>query len=556
MRTPRDRDESGHPSASASRRKFIKGAVAVTATMGVTTMVTGCSEDDGENAGSGGACDTGSQITWDRETDVIVVGSGTGLAAALASAVSGSETLVLEKWESIGGSTKMSGGVLWIPNNPVMVRDGIEDSRENAMTYVKMVAQGQADDEIIEAFVDKGPEMVSFIEEHADFNWRSSVLLTDYHPEWPGSVFQGRNLEPDLSGSSITLGPKLVQGLADAVEKAGGEILLETPVKRLVTRLNSDGTQEVLGVVAESEGADIAIKARRGVVLAAGGYDWNFEMKKHFLRGPSRYTIGHPGNTGDGIQMAMLAGADLRNMNECWGAVVYKEETEAAHANGDPAVLTTMAQRRMPGCITVNRYGKRFGNEAGDYDSSWRSFFAWENWGETTDHNLPAYQISDKSVEPSSEMGVVEADTIRELAEKLGIDPDALEATVEEFNQFCEDGEDPHFHRGESAYDTHYGKTLGTLEDPPFYGIEVAPADLGTCGGARINANAQVLNPMGQVISRLYAAGNNAGVGGPGAGYGGGGGTIGPGLTFSYIAGMHVAGLGKQGESDTESEEG
>ena len=549
MRNPRGRDDSMRRSTSQSRRNFIKNAVSASAVLGAAAVVSGCnSEDCGETCNADDSGTTGKKLSWDRETDVIVVGSGTGLASALASSVSGSETLVLEKWESIGGSTKMSGGVLWVPNNPVMKRNGIDDSRENAMTYVTMVAHGQAEDEIIEAFVDRGPEMVEFIEKHADFNWRSSVLLTDYHPEWPGSVFQGRNLEPDLSGTSITLGPKLVQGLADAVEKFGGEILLETPVKRLVTQIKDDGTQEVLGVVAEQEGEEIAIKARRGVVLAAGGYDWNFEMKKHFLRGPSKYTIGHPGNTGDGIQMAMLAGAGLSNMNECWGAVVYKDETEAAHENGDPGVLTAMTQRRMCGCITVNRYGKRFGNEAGDYDSSWRSFFSWENWGDTFDHNLPAYQISDKSVKPSAERGIVEADTIRELAEKLGIDPDGLEATVEEFNQCCENEQDPQFHRGESAYDTHYGKTLGTIEDPPFYGIEVAPADLGTCGGARVNANAQVLNPMGEPIARLYAAGNNAGVGGPGAGYGGGGGTIGPGLTFAHIAGLHVAGLEKQEE--------
>jgi succinate dehydrogenase/fumarate reductase flavoprotein subunit len=202
-----------------------------------------------------------------------------------------------------------------------------------------------------------------------------------------------------------------------------------------------------------------------------------------------------------------------------------------------------MVQRRMPGCITVNRHGRRFFNEAASYDASWRAVYAWENFGELRDRNLPAFHVSDKKVKPTATVGVHQADTLAELAGLLGIDPPALEDTVAEFNENVLQGSDPHFHRGESRYDTQYGPTLAPLDKPPFYGVEVAPADLGTCGGARVNANAQVLDPFGKVIARFYAAGNSSGVGGPGAGYGGGGGTIGPAMTFAYIAGVHAAGL-------------
>lgn len=529
--------------ARASRRRFIqRAAVGAAATVAAGALI-GCDDDDEKCKDEGGGATGGATYTFDLEVDVVVVGSGTGLAGALAAADAGSQVLVLEKAAETGGSTRMSGGVAWIPNNPVMKAEGIEDSREMALEYCHKNAMGQADDDVIEAFVDQGPKMAELVQKHTPWVWRKSGMLTDYQPEWPGSVFKGRSIEPDEAGEAFKLGPNLIDGMASGLTALGGEIRLSTPAVSLISRELDDGRREVLGVVAEGADGPLRVRANQGVILAAGGFEWDWEMKRHFLRGPSMYTLGTVSNTGDMIRAAQVIGADLRNMNEVWGITVFKEESAALAEAGEPANLTGQIQRRMPGTITVNRYGERFCNEASSYDSAWRTYFAWDNFGDNTPRNVPAFMISDKKQKPNTDVGVHQADTLAELAGKLGIDPGGLEATVAEFNEHALNGEDPRFHRGESAYDGAYGPTLSPIEKTPFYGVEVAPGDLGTCGGVRVNGSAQALDAFGRVIGRLYAAGNNAGVGGPGAGYGGGGGTIGPALTFAYIAGTQAATL-------------
>jgi succinate dehydrogenase/fumarate reductase flavoprotein subunit len=534
----------GNVSKSTTRRGFLqKSAIGALAIVG-TRALAGC---DGGTSVTGDlpgdtTGDTPGQITWsfDREADVVVIGSGTGLVAALVAAVKGAKVLVLEKSAATGGSTRLSGGVAWIPNNPVMKEAGIEDNRADALAYVRKMSKGQSEDALLEAFVDKGPEMVAFVGSQTDIGWQVTPLLGDYHTDWPGARFSGRSIGP-TEGDAFNQGPILIDRLESAMKAAGGEVLLNAPAKKFITRTTPAGGLEIVGVEAEVDGARIRIRANQGVVLAAGGLDWDFERKRHFLRGPTEYTLGHPGNTGDGLRMAMAVGADLRNMNECWGGVVFAAETAAAMAEGKPANINAMAHRRMPGCITVNRYGERFCDEASPYDPAWLSFIRWENWGDLRDRNLPAFFISDKKMRPDTTVGVQKADTLRELAGLLSIDPDGLEATVAAFNLAALQGKDPIYHRGESAYEMGYGPTLAPIEKAPFYGVECAPADLGTCGGARVNVNAQVLDTDGLVIQRLYAAGNSSGVGGPGAGYGGGGGTIGPAMTFAYIAGGVVA---------------
>lgn len=539
-------------SSPASRRDFLRnatlGALAAVGAGSLTRCAASADDATCPDAPSadlaGDTSDTRPAPTpwWDREVDVVVIGSGCGLVAALASVAAGSTVLVLEKSPSPGGSTRLSGGVAWIPLNTVDPAAEPPDTRADALLYVKAVARGQAPDEIVEAFLDRGPEMASFVAANTSLVWAVSSILGDYHPEWPGARFRGRSIQP-AGGSGLILGPRLIDPIAEAIASKGGEIVTSAPARRLVARRLDDGTTEVLGVVAEIDGAPTTIRATQGVVLAAGGFEWDDELKVHFLRGPSPYTLGHVGNTGDGLRLAMDVGADLRNLNEGFGALCFKEESAALKAEGKPTNLNAMVQRRMPGCITVNRHGQRFFNEAASYDASWRAIFAWENFGDLQDRNLPAFHVSDKKVKPTATQGVQQADTLAELAGLLGIDPTALEASVAEYNENVLQGSDPHFHRGESQYDTQYGPTLAPVDKPPFYGVEVAPADLGTCGGARVNADAQVLDPFGRVIARFYAAGNSSGVGGPGAGYGGGGGTIGPALTFAYIAGVHAAGL-------------
>jgi hypothetical protein len=303
--------------------------------------------------------------------------------------------------------------------------------------------------------------------------------------------------------------------------------------------------------------------------------------------------------------MALAVGADIRNLNECWGLPIYmapgwEDEVKAYQPEKYAAINVTdysawdkiiadwFIWRGKPGVMVVNRYGKRFCNEGADYDTTWRSFFAWENFAETRYPNIPGYVIADttawskwgiageketsaagvelpaqmekmrragKTAVSSASGWIKQAGTLRELAEKLGIDPDGLERTVLNFNIHARQGKDPEFHRGESYFDRFPSgdikkvqenpedpaAALAPLETPPFYGVETWPGSCGTCGGPRVNKNAQVVNPFGEAIAGLYAAGNASGIGAPGASYGAPGGTIGPGMTFGYLAGLHAA---------------
>ena len=255
-------------SGGVDRRRFLGGA-AGTLALG-SAAVLGCAPEE-----------KASGRTWDLETDVVVVGTGTGLVGGLAAAVAGAKVVALEKRVIIGGSTGHSGGVAWIPNNDAMKSEGIQDSRENAMTYLTQLAQGQADQDLLDAFVDGGPEMLRFVEAHTPLKFRVSTIMgenADYHPEWPGAVKKGRSVEP-ISERQGLLGPELMEGLRTGFEEAGGEILLKTPAKRLILEDDESGKRRVIGVEAERDGAPFFIRARRGVQLAAGGFDWDMEMK-------------------------------------------------------------------------------------------------------------------------------------------------------------------------------------------------------------------------------------------------------------------------------------
>lgn len=539
-----DHEERSQP--GLSRRRFL-GRAAGAMAVGAAGWA-GCRPTADEAA---------AERPWDHEVDVVVIGSGTGLVAGLAARVAGADVLVLEKRKIVGGTTGHSGGVAWVPNNNVMKAEGLSDDREKARRYLVKLAGGQATDELIDAFLDAGPEMADFVQAHSPIRWRVSTIMgnnADYHPEWPGAMTRGRSIEPTVDRAGL-YGPDLIAGLQRGFEDAGGTLWTETPAQRLIVKHHDETRREVVGVEALREGRPIRIRARRGVHLATGGFEWDYELKRHFLRHPTLYTLGAGGNTGDGLRMAMAVGADLRNLNEVYAHTVYKEEAEALRPNFMGATLNAEIEKRVAGSIIVNDRGERFHDEAADYDSTWRSFYTWENWGELRYRNLPAYLIFDGRVRQKGRIAgasatdplpewFVEAPTLRALAERLGIDPDGLEATVARFNANAKRGVDPDFMRGKSHYDRYgepdVGITLGPIENAPFYAAEVAPADLGTCGGARVDGRAQVLDPFGEVIPGLSASGNCAGIGSPGASYGGGGGTIGPALTFAYIAGREL----------------
>ena len=494
-------------------------------------------------------------IIWHDETDIAVIGAGTGLVGAITALKQGSRVVVLEKASSPGGTTAISGGVAWVPNNHVMKREGFNDSKANALIYLNQLSQGQADQELIEAFATEGPKMIKFLEDNTSLKWRVSKIMgeaSEYHTDWQGSLPKGRSIEPDFGPLGAHLGGYLVSYLLKAFNNLGGKIILKAPAQQLISRENEDGSREVLGVSYLSKGKVFNLKTKKGVHLASGGFDHNEEMIKNFLSVPS-YGVGVKSNTGDGIKMAMKLGADLRNMNEVWGSVVYKGEA------GRLGSLNAVTEKKYyPSCILVNRYGNRFANEKADYDSSWRSFHAKENWGSLKYKNIPAFQIYDHKVRLNGTLAgktsnqplpnwFSQSSSIEGLAKKLGIDQKNLKLTISNFNKNAVLGTDPDFHRGETRYDRmgldDTSLALQPLDLPPFYGAEIAPAHLGTCGGPRVNKLSEVLDVNEAPIKRLCASGNSSGVGSPGPSYGGGGGTIGPALTFSFIAGNTLSSL-------------
>ncbi len=535
------------------------------------------------------------------ETDVLVIGSGgAGLAAALAAHHAGARVALIEKAPKIGGTTAVSGGVLWIPDNHHMRAVGIEDSRADAATYVKRLADGRSDDALIDVFLDEAPRMLKFVEETTPVKFQALPKYPDYHPEFAGAKPGGRSLDPGLfdtkllgtwkdklrrspvfgmtamsvteatewgvfskplqlpfkllgkrfSEGLVCYGGALVGGLLKGLLDRGVEPLLSVSAREAVVE---DG--RVIGLRAERDGKELLISAKRGVILASGGFEWNRQLTAQFLGGQLTHPNSPPTNEGDGLKIAMGLGADLANMSEAWWCPsidIPGEEYDGKQLHrGDFAI------RSLPHSLMVNRRGKRFVNEAQNYNDLMKPFFAFDPVAYERP-NLPAWLILDQQfVEHYALLTIVpgmpvpewipRAPSLRELAAKIGVDAEGLEAEVARFNQFAKEGKDAAFARGESVYDHFYGDpenkpnpNLGTVEKAPFYALQVHPGAIGTKGGARVNARAQVLHVGGAPIAGLYAAGNvMAGVMGPG--YPGAGSTIGAAMTFGYIAGRDAA---------------
>jgi succinate dehydrogenase/fumarate reductase flavoprotein subunit len=538
---------------------------------------------------------------WDKETDVLVVGSGgAGLVASLAGRDAGASVIVLEKSATVGGTTAVSGGVVWVPTNHHMAEVGIADSRDEALLYMKRLADGRGDEKLIETYVDQAPAMLRFVEKVTSLVFTALARYPDYHPEFPGGKPGGRSLDPGLFDANELgdwkkhLRKSPIFGMtAMSVTEATDWGVFASPLKlpfkllaeryskgfvcygaalvgKLLKALLDQGVQPLLGVAAreliveegrvvglraEQTGRELHIRAKKGVVLASGGFEWNAQLVRQFLGGVVTHPNSPPGNEGDGLKMAMSVGADLGNMNEAWwcpSVVIPGEEYDGRQLNrGDFAI------RSMPHSIIVNRRGSRFVNEAQNYNDLMKPFFAFEpNAYERP--NLPAYLVLDQAfLEKYALLTIMpgqkppewlpRADTLEELARKIGIDPAGLAATVARFNRFADEGVDRDFRRGDSLYDKFYGDpqhqpnpNLGALRKPPYYALEVHPGTIGTKGGARVTIDGQVLRPSGEPIEGLYAAGNV--IAAPaGSGYPGAGATIGSAMTFGYLAGRHAA---------------
>ncbi|MGA2665948.1 MAG: FAD-dependent oxidoreductase [Nitrososphaerales archaeon] len=487
------------------------------------------------------ATQAGLPATWDQTTDVVVIGSGgAGLAAAVGAIESGAQVIILEKSHAVGGTTGVSGGGMWIPNNSLAVKAGVTQPLSEVLTYLNGIGEGQQNPSLINTYLQQGPTWIDHYMQITGTTLSINTTFNDYYnvagevPS-PGAGFQ---VSPSNGGAGI------IQALQTWINNKGVQVTTSTPA----VALYKDGTGRIVGVQASSNGKTVNIAATKGVILAAGGFDNNPAMMAAYLRGPTTLTSAASTNTGDCILMAQAAGAQIANMNNDWGCPHYQTPT------GGEADWVLI--RGKPGAIIVNSAGKRFANESSAYPVINRTFYAWSS-GTYGYANIPAYTIVDQTCVnkygfvtyiPGSKQPayVSSANTLQDLATALNIDPTGLQATVTQFNQYAANGVDPDFNRGVGIFDLQTAGDpsrtdlknicLGPIQTPPYYGLEILPGTIGTCGGPVINSSGQVLTQAGSPIPGLYGAGND--VASPfGAAYPNGGATVGFATVFGWIAG-------------------
>ena len=524
---------------------------------------------------------------WDSEVDVVVLGSGAaGLTAALTAAVGGASVAVYEKAATVGGTTAVSGGIVWIPAHH-RSPDG-ELTVADAMRYLAAQSLGAMDTALVETFVRTGAELLDFVEANSELQFEIAAGFPDYKPELPGGRPTGgrsHTAKPfdlarigewgrkitsfpvdfsnvgidaetrarihasveDLDGDYCVAGTALIAGLLKGLLDRGVTPVTEARARELVT---ADG--RIVGVRISHAGRDVRVHARRGVVLATGGFEWDPTLVEAYLRGPMHGPVSPPNNTGDGLRMAMAHGADLANMGEAWWVPIVQLPGDTI--DGHQRSRSVRLERTRPRSIIVNRAGKRFLNEAGEYNSMAGPFHHLDpRFGYVND---PAWIVFDSlhlkkygflGVEPDGiapDWYCKSAD-LDQLGEQTGIDVAGLTRTLEAWNRNVEHEVDPDFGRGSSAYDGYWGdtsaptpalQTLGPIDTAPFYAVPVTVGAMGTKGGPRTDADARVLHVDGHPIPGLYAAGN-AMAGVTGKAYGGAGGTLGPAMVFGYRAG-------------------
>ncbi|NEM05688.1 FAD-dependent oxidoreductase [Geodermatophilus normandii] len=533
-----------------------------------------------------------------EEYDVVVLGTGAaGLTAALAAAQAGASVGLFEKGTEVGGTTCLSSGVAWLPANPLAARAGVPDSREEGLAYLGSLSRGLILPELAEAFVDTVGELVAWLEERTPLRLQLIGPYPDYHPERPGGKpGGGRSVEPELfpvprlgawadrmvgavrrtavsespmGGGTGVLAPDVLAARdAEGLEGGGRGMVaallrgcLDAGIEpvtgaRGVELVVEDG--RVAGVRLERDGRSEVVRARSGVVLATGGFEWDAELVRDFLRGPIAHPASVPTNTGDGLRMAMRVGAGLGTMREAWWAPVCV--LPGRTIQGQQAVYLVNRERTLPGSILVNRDGRRFTNEAANYNALGGAFHAldpatldyrnhpcWLVWDDACARRYGGFGLGEGQAPPD---WVLSAGSLAELAASIDVPADALVATVQRWNASAERAEDPDFGRGRSAYDRFLGdrsldgpaSTVGPLTRGPFHAVQVFSSTLGTKGGPRTTVDGAVLDVDGGVVPGLFAAGN-AMAGPTGMVYGGAGGTLGPALVFGYRAGQAVAGV-------------
>jgi 3-oxosteroid 1-dehydrogenase len=523
-----------------------------------------------------------------HSSDVVVIGSGAAaMSTALRASIGGAKVTVLEVSDLFGGTSATSGGGMWLPNNHRSREAGVVDSAEAVKTYLMRLTGGVTDEAVVDRYVECAPKVLAFIEENTALTFYADVERPDVKALLPGAANFGRLVAPNpydlkrlgelrpklrqpdwerrtsgikggggmeavtqqemqgfaesdnpdgwielsrkrVAEGIVPRGAALIGAMLEVVAQHGATLLTNARARELVVE---DG--RVVGVIAEVDGELQTFLATSGVMLAAGGFEWNAGLWRGLIRVPGVEPLSPKGyNRGDALLMAEKVGARLALLDQVWWSVSAGEQ---------------------PGQIAVNQSGHRFCNECLGYDFG-KALQTFDPHTYTFP-NLPAYAISNRPLAlADSDMDnlgnqvahvfAAEAPTLRELAEKLDIDADNLEATVAEFDKHAAEGKDPQFGRGESPWDL-WRKLDTSLANPalapvgttgPFYAQRIVPRCFGTKGGAVIDDRGRIIDFEGNPIPGLFGAGNS--VASPVAlAYPGGGGSLGPGVTFGYVAG-------------------
>lgn len=525
--------------------------------------------------------------------DVVVVGSGAAaLMAAATAADAGLRVAVLEKAPRLGGTSAISAGTIWIPCNRAMIDEGLSDSRDAALRYLRGVTEGNTPDAILEVLVGRGTEMLDHARAAYGLELDLAAAYPDYRQDLGGAMAGGRSLQPRLFDTTqlgvmadllrrdenllpytmaefkqwggwpnfpwdrlrqraergvVARGAALVGPLLAACVARGVVVATEAAVTGLDVR-----GERVHGVWVD----DRLVTASVGVVLACGGFEWDRGMVAAHLAGPLTARCSPPHNTGDGHRMARAVGAAMANLAEAWWAPMVL--LPGTSVDGEPTGTHVRTERQGPGTILVNAQGRRITNEAQDYNRLIRSVLA----AEAAEHGkgLPLFVIFDQRFLTKYGFASARADaplptwlsqsaTLDDLATTLGIAPEGLESTVRRFNGFAEIGVDDDFRRGETVYDRYGGDdtnpypnpTMAPIEVAPFYGMEISVGAFGTSGGIVTDERGRALDAVGTAIPGLYAVGNVT-AHPTGTGYPGAGGTLGPALTMAYVVARELTG--------------
>ncbi|MDD2222025.1 MAG: FAD-binding protein [Pseudomonas sp.] len=562
---------------------------------------------------------------FNTDYDLVVVGSGAGaLTSAITAAAKGLRVLVVEKMDKYGGTSALSGGGIWIPCNHHFKAKGGQDTPEKAWTYLKNAIGDDIDEPRVRTYIEKAPEMIKWLEKNSRVRYAVAEKYPDYYPHLEGFLPGGRTLDPELFDISslkdelpnlreasrgnmlmgkiswtarhahiamsksrgwrlmviwmmlrykldfmwrkktgekrdrrTALGNALIASLRASLIDKGVPVWLNT---NFVELIEEDG--RVCGVVVERDGKQQRIRADKGVILGAGGFEQNPVLREKYLPQPNKVewcTTPEGANTGAGLEAGQKLGAATALLDWAWW-------TPSFLVPGETKARGVFAERAFPGAIVVNSLGKRFVNEATPYLEFVTAMYA-DNQ-DTQGKSIPSWVVFDSKFRFSYAMGPLmpgqimpdsrlrkewlntlyfKADTLEALAAKINVDVAGLQATVKKINHYAETGIDEDFARGGNVFDRYYGDSnitpnpcLAPVAKGPYYAMPIQAGDIGTKGGLLTNKHAQVVKPDGQVIPGLYAIGNtSASV--MGTTYPGAGGTLGPAMTFGYIAALDAA---------------